>query len=124
MLSSKKSYLIRAIHQWCEDFGHTPYLAVHVDEHCQVPQRFVSNGQIILNISNIATKDLEIENDYIAFRARFSGQEELIWVHVGAVLGIFPKDQSEEGIFFELQPYKPSEDHSDTPKKPTFKFVE
>ena len=35
--SSQRPYLIRALHEWCTDNGFTPYLAVHVDQHVQVP---------------------------------------------------------------------------------------
>ncbi|NBU01256.1 MAG: hypothetical protein EBT41_04435 [Betaproteobacteria bacterium] len=48
---STKPYLIRAIHEWCSDQGHTPYLAVAVDEHTIVPMEYVKGGEIVLNVS-------------------------------------------------------------------------
>ena len=55
---STKPYLIRAIHQWCTDSGYTPYIAVLVDEGVRVPHEFVKNGEIVLNISPLATSRL------------------------------------------------------------------
>jgi stringent starvation protein B len=69
---STKPYLIRAIHQWCEDSGYRPYLAVMVDERTQVPREFVRNGEIVLNVSAVATNRLQLGNDLIEFEARFS----------------------------------------------------
>ncbi|MDN5935934.1 MAG: ClpXP protease specificity-enhancing factor SspB, partial [Nitrosospira sp.] len=51
---STKSYLIRAIYEWCSDSGYTPYLSVKVDAQTRVPEEFVRNGEIILNISSDA----------------------------------------------------------------------
>ena len=60
---STKPYLIRAIYEWCSDCGHTPYLTVKVDAQTRVPQEFVKNGEIILNISHDATNHLTLGND-------------------------------------------------------------
>ncbi len=70
---STKPYLIRALHQWCTDFGFTPFLAVFVDERVEVPMEFVKNNEIVLNISAEACHQLHIENDWISFQARFGG---------------------------------------------------
>jgi len=48
--TSTKPYLIRAIYEWCTDSGFTPYVAVAVDETVRVPQEFVRNGEIVLNV--------------------------------------------------------------------------
>jgi hypothetical protein len=63
---STKPYLIRALHQWCTDFGFTPFLAVFVDERVEVPMEFVKNNEIVLNISSEACHQLHIENDWIS----------------------------------------------------------
>ncbi len=44
---STKPYLIRALHQWCTDFGFTPFLAVFVDERVEVPMEFVKNKYML-----------------------------------------------------------------------------
>ena len=57
---SAKPYLIRALCEWCADNGLTPYLAVKVNAQTRVPQAFVRNGEIVLNISANATRKLTI----------------------------------------------------------------
>ena len=48
--TSTKPYLIRAIYEWCNDNGYTPYLAVAVDERTLVPREHVKAGEIVLNV--------------------------------------------------------------------------
>jgi stringent starvation protein B len=96
---STKPYLIRAIYEWCSDSGLTPYLAVAVDQNCQVPMEFVKDGEIVLNIGGGATPNLTINNDWISFNARFGGVAREILVPVGAVIGIYAKENG-QGLFF------------------------
>lgn len=96
---STKPYLMRAIYEWCADSGLTPYLAVAVDEHCQVPLEFVKDGEIVLNIGPSATPDLTIDNAWVSFSARFSGVAREIFVPVGAVIGIYARENG-QGLFF------------------------
>ena len=70
---STKPYLIRAIHEWCSDSGYTPYIAVVADDQVNVPREFVKNGEIVLNISPLATSRLSLGNEFIEFQARFGG---------------------------------------------------
>ena len=60
---STKPYLLRAIHEWCTDSGLTPYIAVAGDESVSVPHEFVKNGEIVLNVSALATNRLKIGNE-------------------------------------------------------------
>ncbi|MBE9610548.1 ClpXP protease specificity-enhancing factor [Chitinilyticum piscinae] len=99
---STKPYLIRAIHEWCSDQGFTPYLVVAVRQKMQVPQEFVKNGEIVLNISYNATRNLTIGNDYINFSARFNGVSRDINIPVGAVVSIFSRENG-EGMGFEYE---------------------
>jgi stringent starvation protein B len=101
-VSSTKPYLIRAVHEWCVDNGFTPHLLVVVDENTRVPMAYVKNGEIVLNINYSATKDLVIDNTAISFSARFSGASQNIYVPIGAVRGIFARENS-QGMFFEAE---------------------
>ena len=100
-----KPYMVRAIHEWCVDNGFTPHLLVAVNAQCRVPMAFVKDGEIVLNLNYSATKDLHIDNDAIVFSARFSGVSQNLYVPMGAVKGIFARENS-QGMFFEpaLQP--------------------
>ena len=95
-----KPYMVRAIHEWCVDNGFTPHLLVAVNAQCRVPVAFVKEGEIVLNLNYSATKDLHIDNDAIVFSARFGGASQNLYVPMGAVKGIFARENS-QGMFFE-----------------------
>jgi stringent starvation protein B len=96
---STKPYLIRAIHEWCMDSGLTPYLSVRVDENTRVPQEYVKNGEIVLNLSYDATHKLTITNELVQFSARFSGVSRECSVPMEAIAGIFARENG-QGLFF------------------------
>ena len=101
--TSTKPYLIRAIHEWCSDHGYTPYLVVAVrDDYTQVPEAYVKNNEIVLNVAFDATKNLMIKNDYISFLARFGGVSREVIVPIGAVLSIFARETG-DGMGFEYE---------------------
>ncbi|MDQ5888413.1 MAG: stringent starvation protein [Pseudomonadota bacterium] len=99
--SSMKPYLLRAVHQWCTDQGHTPYLAVAVlGDRIRVPMEYVKDNEIVLNVSYNATRDMLIENDFITFSARFNGVPQDIVVPVGNVIALFARENG-MGMNFE-----------------------
>jgi stringent starvation protein B len=100
-LISTKPYMVRAIHEWCVDNDFSPHLLVAVNAQCRVPMAFVKDGEIVLNLNYSATKDLHIDNDAIVFSARFGGVSHSLYVPMGAVKGIFARENS-QGMFFEL----------------------
>jgi len=100
---STKPYLIRALHQWCTDFGFTPFLAVFVDERVEVPREFVKNNEIVLNISSEACHQLHIENDWISFQARFGGIPMKVLVPVTHILAIYARENG-QGMSFQFEP--------------------
>ena len=106
---STKPYLIRAIYEWCSDSDHTPYISVKVDAQTRVPEEYVRDGEIILNISQDAAYHLTLGNDLIQFSARFNGVTREISIPVSAVQGIFAKESS-QGILF------PPEEQADARK--------
>lgn len=98
---STKPYLIRAIYEWCTDSGYTPFLAVHVDATTRVPQEFVKNNEIVLNISALATSKLQIGNDLVEFQARFGGKARTISVPIANVSAIYARENG-HGMAFDL----------------------
>lgn len=101
--TSTKPYMVRAIHEWCVDNNMTPHLLVAVDSHARVPMAYVKDGEIVLNLSYGATKDLQIDNDAVIFSARFGGNSQNLYVPMHAVKGIFARE-SGQGMFFEVGP--------------------
>ncbi len=87
---SDRPYLIRALNEWLLDNNLTPHILVDANaEDVKVPSQFINDGKIVLNISPVAVKDLQISNDIIKFSARFSGKTYHISVPVGTVLAIY-----------------------------------
>lgn len=101
---STKPYLIRAIYEWCIDCGATPYLSVTVDANTRVPMEYVKEGQIVLNISPDATRNLTIGNDLIQFSARFAGVSRELSIPIQAVSAIFAKENGQGLVFPKPEP--------------------
>lgn len=101
--TSTKPYMIRALYEWCCDNGYTPYLAVTVDQHTLVPRQHVKGGEIVLNVSPMATSRLSLGNELVEFQARFSGVAQQISVPVGNVSAIYARETG-QGMAFEVTP--------------------
>jgi len=102
--SSTRPYLIRALYEWCTDNGFTPYVAVRVDEGVRVPNEYVKDGEIVLNISFDATSSLKLGNEFIEFKARFAGTAREIQVPVTHVLAIYARENGQGMAFPMLTP--------------------
>ncbi len=116
--SSMKPYLLRAVHQWCTDQGHTPYLAVAVlGDRIRVPMEYVKDNEIVLNVSYNATRDMLIENNFITFSARFNGVPQDIVVPIGNVIALFARENGMgmnfEAVIDEETPPPPPPDNGD-----------
>ena len=98
---STRPYLIRALYEWCTDNGYTPFIAVLVDDTVRVPNEYVKDGEIVLNISFDATSSLALGNDTIEFKGRFGGQARDIMVPVDRVLAIYARENG-QGMAFPL----------------------
>jgi len=99
--SSTRPYLLRALHDWCTDNGFTPYIAVFVDAAVQVPQEYVKNNEIVLNVGFEATSALELGNEFIQFKARFGGVVRDIVVPVDHVVAIYARENG-QGMAFPM----------------------
>jgi stringent starvation protein B len=113
-----KPYLLRAVHQWCTDQGHTPYLAVAVlGDRIRVPMEYVKDNEIVLNVSYNATRDMLIENNFITFSARFNGVPQDIVVPIGNVIALFARENGMgmnfEAVIDEETPPPPPPDNGD-----------
>ncbi|MDE2428964.1 MAG: ClpXP protease specificity-enhancing factor [Burkholderiales bacterium] len=106
--TSTKPYFMRAIYEWCTDNGYTPYMAVKVNSAVRVPMEFVRGGEIVLNISFGATSGLKMDNDAVAFKARFGGVSREIYVPVENVQAVYASENG-QGMAFEVDLSEPSE---------------
>lgn len=96
-----KPYLLRALFEWCVDNGYTPHLAVKVDSRTQVPQEYVKNGEITLNISPNAVHKLQMGNELIEFSARFGGVARQLAVPIANVYALYARETG-HGMTFDV----------------------
>jgi stringent starvation protein B len=115
--TSTRPYLIRALHDWCTDNGFTPYLAVYVDRHVQVPLEYVKNNEIVLNVSFEAASGLSLGNDTIEFKARFGGVAREIIVPVDHVIAIYARENG-QGMAFPVPVPGEASEPSNRPADP------
>jgi len=100
MMTSSRPYMLRAIYEWIVDNNHVPHIVVNaLHPGVVVPQAFVNDGRIVLNISPSAVRRLELKNTYVAFEARFSGQPMQVYIPMAAVLGIVDRETG-QGLMF------------------------
>ena len=125
MMTSKKPYLLRAYYDWITDNQLTPYIMVNAQyPGVVVPTQYVRDGKIILDISSVACRGLEINASGVHFSARFSGQLWQMAIPLPAVLAIYAKENS-QGMTFgvedtvEAKPEQPKE----VAKKPIFTVI-
>lgn len=134
-MTPSRPYLVRALNDWILDNSMTPYIVVDVDvQGVSVPDDYVTNGQIILNISPAAVNELLVGPDAISFRARFGGVPMEVYVPIVAIMAIYSKENG-QGMVFGAEPGAPeppnpegSKNSSDKkaehlPHKPSLKIV-
>lgn len=124
-MTSSVPYLLRAINEWILDNSLTPYLIVDANvDGTSVPTEYVKDGQIVLNISPSAIRDLVVGDEYVAFSGRFGGVPHEIFAPIDAVMGIVAKENG-EGMWFPREESEPEPPPQPTKKKgpPALKVI-
>ena len=115
-MTPAKPYLLRAMHEWISDNKLTPYILVNSElDGVQVPQDYVVDGKIVLNISANAVRQLDITNESVSFNARFSGQSLDIMVPMAAIEAIYAKENGQGMVFNDDE--QPSEPDPNKPPR-------
>jgi stringent starvation protein B len=112
-MTANQPYLLRAFYEWIVDNNLTPYIVV--DAHyagTQVPQEFVQDGQIVLNVSPASTGKLHLGLDEITFDARFGGVPRNLVVPCPAVLAIYAKENG-AGTVFTIEENVGADEHTE-----------
>lgn len=101
-MTSSRPYLVRAFYDWILDNQCTPYIVVDAEqENVVVPLDCVEEGRIVLNVSPMAVKYLQLGNDCVEFEARFSGKVYTIYVPIDAVMAIYARENGRGMVFGE-----------------------
>ncbi len=110
-MNSNRPYLLRALYDWICDNHLTPYLLVDATgDDLSIPFDFVKENKIVLNISPSAVRDLDLSNDFINFKARFSGQSMNVYFPVTAVLAIYANENG-RGMIFQEEDHEVKKDN-------------
>lgn len=101
-MTSNRPYLLRAVYDWVCDNNLTPYVLVDaMGEGVRVPPQVIKDGQVVLNIAMRAVSNLDLGNDRISFKARFSGVSQSINIPIDAVLAIYAQENG-QGMMFPV----------------------
>ncbi len=104
-ISPTRPYLVRAIYEWINDNSFTPYLLINAEEKgVFVPQQYIKDGQIVLNIAPHAVHQLLMDNDAVGFSARFGGVPQQVYVPMRAIMGLYARENG-QGLFFDANEY-------------------
>jgi len=100
-VTPSKPYVVRAIYDWIVDNNCTPHVLIDAQsEGVMVPLDYVTEGQIVLNISPTAVVSLNLGNDAIVFSGRFGGVPMDVFLPLDSVLGIYARENG-QGMIFE-----------------------
>ena len=104
MLTPRRPYILRAFYQWLVDNELKPHLVVDATlPNVDVPEEYVDNGQIVLNLAPQAIGNLDMGDEYVMFDTKFSGVIHSIVVPVYAVMAIYARENG-AGTMFEAEP--------------------
>ncbi len=99
-MTSNRCYLLRALIDWIVDNDCTPM--VHIDPGVagvSVPNAYVKDGGIVLNLSAAATRNLAISDSELVVDCRFGGQAHRVTAPIGAVTAVFARENG-QGMAF------------------------
>lgn len=115
-MGSNRPYLLRALNEWINDHGMTPYLLVDASrDGVEVPAAAVQDGRVVLNIAPRAVSQLVMDNEAVRFLARFGGVSQSVRVPVAAVLAIYAQETGQGMMLPDDAADTPSDGPEPTP---------
>jgi stringent starvation protein B len=124
-MTSNQPYLLRAFYEWIVDNDLTPYIVVDAtNELVEVPQEFVKDGQIVLNVSPSACVNFSLDVEGLSFQARFGGQPRRLSMPCEAVMAIYARENGAGTVFATEEDIaraqeQRQQDESDTSQPPS-----
>jgi stringent starvation protein B len=76
-----------------------------------VPEQYIKDGQIVLNIAPHAVQQMLMNNDAVGFSARFGGVSQQVYVPMRAVMGLYARENG-QGLFFDMHEYETLTTHT------------
>lgn len=114
----KRPYLLRALYDWIVDSDLTPYVLVNAQaDNVSVPDDYVKDGKIVLNVAPHAVRGLTIDTSALVCECRFGGRPTAVYVPMASIEAIYAKE-SGEGMAFETEQFPPEPPPPDGPDSP------
>ncbi|WP_261823550.1 ClpXP protease specificity-enhancing factor [Vibrio neonatus] len=108
-MTPRRPYLLRAFYDWLAENDLTPHLVVDANmPGVRVPEEYIQDGQIILNVAPRAVGNLEIGNEALTFHARFGGRPHSVIVPIYAVQAIYARENGAGTMFEPEEAYENS----------------
>ncbi|WP_371379508.1 ClpXP protease specificity-enhancing factor [Thalassotalea aquiviva] len=108
-MTSNKPYLVRAFYDWILDNELTPYIAVDANyPNVMVPEQYINDGQIVLNISPASVGGISMAGEVIEFNARFGGKLEHLYIPYEALIAIYARENGVGSSFTVEYPEEPT----------------
>ena len=78
----------------------TPHILVDTsDPTVAVPQQYIQDDKIVLNISPSAAQHLRLSDESVEFQARFDGQPMQVYAPMHSVMAIYTRENG-QGMMF------------------------
>ncbi len=88
------------MHEWMTDNLLTPHIVVDATRKgLSIPREHVEDGKLILNLSNSATRNLTLGNEFAEFEARFGGIPRHLSIPISAIMGIYARETGQGMVF-------------------------
>lgn len=118
-MKSSRPYLVRALIDWILDNDLTPYVVIRCDvDGVDVPEHYVNDDKIVLNVSPTATRNFSVEQEEINFDSRFDGAARHIHAPIGAVVAVYARENG-AGMSFEPEDPDPDSPPDSAPPDPS-----
>lgn len=117
-MNPSRPYILRGLYQWLLENQCTPHVVVDATiKGVMVPEQFISEGQIVLNINPSAVQNLELADESLSFNARFGGVPMNVYVPMVAIVAIYAKENG-SGMGFGMEPGVEFFESTATPEPP------
>lgn len=104
-MTPNRPYLLKAFFDWILDNDLTPHLVVSaLLPHVNVPEQFIKDGKIVLNIAPGAVTTFNMDKEAVSFNARFSGSPFQVYIPMYAVEAIYARENG-AGTMFPSEPF-------------------
>lgn len=99
-----RPYIYHAYFNWIVDNNNTPYLLVNAEyANVDVPDEFVKDGKIVLNLAPRSIGQYVVNDESISFNARFQGMLRDVYIPFGATIALYSQENG-DGIMFKKKP--------------------